>query len=176
MQHCLIALGSNLGDRKSHLQRALTDITQLSNLEVVGLSRIYETAPVGGPDNQGAYLNAALLAYTSRTPQDLLRALHDIEARHERERTIRWGPRTLDLDLLCYGATISSEPDLLLPHPRMHQRRFVMVPVCDVAPDYHHPVLKQTMKEILNSLPIETGDLQAISEQWEYDSIRSADT
>jgi 2-amino-4-hydroxy-6-hydroxymethyldihydropteridine diphosphokinase len=89
-----------------------------------------------------------------------------VEASRERERTVHWGPRTLDLDLLIYGDLVSDDPALEVPHPRQHQRRFVLVPVCDVAPDLVHPVLGRTMAELLADLPVEPGDLSPIADEW----------
>lgn len=163
---CLIALGSNLGDRLENLIVGIDELAVAEGVEIDTLSRLYETAPVGGPDRQGPYLNAALTATTTLAAADLLALLHRIEASRERERTVHWGPRTLDLDLLIYGDLVSDDPTLHVPHPRQHERRFVLVPVCDVAPDLVHPVLGRTMRDLLADLPVEPGDLTAIDEDW----------
>ena len=163
---CLIALGSNLGDRLENLIVGIDELAVAEGVEIDTLSRLYETAPVGGPDRQGPYLNAALTATTALGAAELLALLHRIEASRERERTIRWGPRTLDLDLLIYGDLVSDAPALQVPHPRQHERRFVLVPVCDVAPDLVHPVLGRTMRDLLADLPVEPGDLTAIDDDW----------
>ena len=92
--------------------------------------------------------------------------MHRIAAHHDRRRAVRWGPRTLDLDLLVFGDLISDEPDLYLPHPRMHERRFVLVPVCDLAADLRHPRLGQTMRKLLDALPVEPGDLTTVAADW----------
>ena len=162
----LIALGSNLGDRLDNLLAGVRAIAQTEGVDIVAVSQLYETAPVGGPDDQGAFLNAALLARTTVPADALLARLHEIEAGQERERVVHWGPRTLDLDLLVYGELVSDDPALLVPHPRQHERRFVLVPVCDVAPDLVHPRLGRTMRDLLADLPVEPGDLTAVSTDW----------
>ena len=163
---CLIALGSNLGDRLENLRVGIEELGNIDGLDIDEVSKLYETAPVGGPDEQGPYLNAALTATTTTSAADLLAQLHRVEAIRERERTIRWGPRTLDLDLLIYGDLVSDARALQVPHPRQHERRFVLVPVCDVAPDLVHPVLGRTMRDLLADLPVEPGDLTAIDDDW----------
>lgn len=163
---CLIALGSNLGDRLENLRVGLSQLAATDGVVVEAVSKLYETAPVGGPDEQGPYLNAALLATTTLDAEELLANLHRIEALRERERTIHWGPRTLDLDLLVHGDLVSDTPSLQVPHPRQHERRFVLVPVCDVAADFVHPALQRTMSELLADLPVEPGDLTAIDDDW----------
>jgi len=163
---CLIALGSNLGDRLENLLVGIDELAISEGVEIDTLSRLYETAPVGGPDEQGPYLNAALTLTTTLGAAELLALLHQIEASRERERTVHWGPRTLDLDLLVYGDLVSDVPELHVPHPRQHERRFVLVPVCDVAPDLVHPVLGRTMRDLLADLPVEPGDLTAIDDDW----------
>lgn len=171
---CLIALGSNLGDRLENLRVGIEELGNIDGLDIDEVSKLYETAPVGGPDEQGPYLNAALTATTTIGAADLLALLHRVEAIRERERTIRWGPRTLDLDLLIYGDLVSDDAALEVPHPRQHQRRFVLVPVCDVAPDVVHPVLGRTMRDLLAEVPVEPGDLTPIGDDWhEYEPVSS---
>ena len=97
---------------------------------------------------------------------DILADLHRIEADRNRVRRIRWGPRTLDLDLLVHGNTIIDTAELYVPHPRQHERRFVLVPVCDVAPDVIHPVLNRRMSDLLADLDVIDGDLTAVAQQW----------
>lgn len=163
---CLIAVGSNLGDRIDHLRAGIAAITGLDGVEITAVSALYETAPVGGPEQQGPYLNAALRVVTTRKAADLLADLHRIEADRNRVRRIRWGPRTLDLDLLVHGNTIIDTTELHVPHPRQHERRFVLVPVCDVAPDVIHPVLNRRMSDLLADLDVIDGDLTVVAQQW----------
>lgn len=127
----IVALGSNLGDRGAYLRFGLE---RLSN--VVAQSQVFETDPVGGPENQGPYLNMVAIVDTDLDPFALLRRLLQIEAEAERVRKVRWGPRTLDLDLLFYDdCTIQSE-ELTVPHPRFAERRFVLEPLAEVAPEH----------------------------------------
>jgi 2-amino-4-hydroxy-6-hydroxymethyldihydropteridine diphosphokinase len=171
---CVIALGSNLGDRLENVRAGATRLRDTDGIDVVAFSTLYETAPVGGPDNQGPYLNAALTADTTLAADDLLALLHQIEADRERQRLVHWGPRTLDLDLLVHGDLVTGTDDatdsLQVPHPRMHERRFVMVPVCDVAPDLVHPRLGRTMRDLLADLPVEPGDLTALTDNWQTET------
>jgi 2-amino-4-hydroxy-6-hydroxymethyldihydropteridine diphosphokinase len=129
-----LGLGSNLGDRLAHLQRAVDALAAVDGIDVVAVSRVYETAPVGGPE-QDDFLNAVLAVDTSLEPAALLAAAQAAEQGEQRVRTVRWGPRTLDVDILRYGDERVSTPDLEIPHPRMHERAFVLAPLHDVAPD-----------------------------------------
>jgi 2-amino-4-hydroxy-6-hydroxymethyldihydropteridine diphosphokinase len=128
----VIALGSNLGDRLANLQQGL-DALCGDGLECQAVSAVYETAPVGGPA-QDDFLNAVLLARTSLPAGQVLRVCQRAEAALGRVRTIRWGPRTLDVDVIAYGADVSDDPELTLPHPRAHERAFVLAPWLDVDP------------------------------------------
>jgi dihydroneopterin aldolase/2-amino-4-hydroxy-6-hydroxymethyldihydropteridine diphosphokinase len=123
----VLALGSNLGDRLSTLQAGVDALAAEPGIEVVRASGVVETAPVGGPE-QDDYLNAVLLVRCSLSPRDLLAACHRAEAGQGRERLVRWGPRTLDVDVVTYDALVSADPTLTLPHPRAHERAFVLVP------------------------------------------------
>jgi 2-amino-4-hydroxy-6-hydroxymethyldihydropteridine diphosphokinase len=127
-----IALGSNLGDRAAHLQFAVDALSGADGVEVVAVSRVYETAPVGGPP-QDAYLNAVAAVDTDRTPHALLALGQGIERDAQRVRNERWGPRTLDVDILLYDDQRVNDPELTLPHPRMWERGFVLAPLRDVA-------------------------------------------
>ena len=129
MTRAFLALGSNLGDREQHLRGAIESMP-----DVVAVSPVYETDPVGGPE-QGAFLNMVAALDTDRSPRELLQLCHQLEEAAGRVRTVHWGPRTLDVDLLWVDGTTVDEPDLQVPHPRMRERAFVMVPLRDVAPD-----------------------------------------
>ncbi len=126
----LLGLGSNLGDRRLHLKEAIASLSG-----VVAVSPVYETEAVGGPSGQGAYLNCVVELDTDLSPRDLLGVCHRLESAANRVRDIRWGPRTLDVDILWHEQGPVDEPDLQIPHPRMYERLFVMAPLADVAPD-----------------------------------------
>ena len=128
-----LGIGSNLGERLGYLQLAVDHLAGADGVTVVGVSPVYETAPVGGPE-QPDYLNAVIAVDTTLTPHDLLRVAHSIEAEAERVRTVRWGPRTLDVDVLLVGDERVDDPDLVIPHPRMAERAFVVVPLADLDP------------------------------------------
>lgn len=129
-----LGIGSNLGDRLAYLQLAVDELAARPDIEVVAVSPVYETAPVGGPP-QDAYLNAVVAIDTPLEPHELLRACRQIEERAERVRGERWGPRTLDVDVLLLDDCRSDDPELTLPHPRMWERGFVLAPLRDVAPE-----------------------------------------
>ena len=136
-----VALGSNLGDRAAWLVAGREDLAGLHQTRELGASAIYETAPVG-PVDQGAYLNAVVVLETELPPRVLLGHMLAIEASHGRTRdpqTERFGPRTLDLDLLLYGDECVDEPGLEVPHPRLHERAFVLEPLCEVGSELVHP-------------------------------------
>ncbi len=148
-----IGLGSNQGDRELNLLRAVAELGKLPDSRVTGLSPFYETSPVGVTD-QPFFLNAVLKLSTVLDPHGLLQRLQDIECTaFRRKRALRWGPRTMDLDLLLFGDLVISCDDLTIPHPRMAERRFVLEPLCTLAPDLLHPVLGRSMRELLTELP-----------------------
>lgn len=132
MSRAVLALGANLGDRLAALRDAVAALAREVGVDAV--SPIYETAPVGGPEQQD-YLNAVVLVTTTLAPRDLLALAHRVEAAAGRERLERWGPRTLDVDVVAYDEVVSDDPDLTLPHPRAHERAFVLRPWLDLDPD-----------------------------------------
>jgi 2-amino-4-hydroxy-6-hydroxymethyldihydropteridine diphosphokinase len=143
-----IALGSNVGDRAGHLQHAISRLRTL--LDDVRVSRFYETAPVGTPGPQAPFLNLAVVGDTALSARGLLSALLAIEQERGRERPYAMAPRTLDLDLVLFGEATINEPDLVVPHPRFRERRFVLEPLAEIAPEMTDPATKKTVKELLN--------------------------
>jgi 2-amino-4-hydroxy-6-hydroxymethyldihydropteridine diphosphokinase len=140
-----VGIGSNLGDRARHLADAVAALREDPELEVVRLSSVYETAPQGGPP-QPDYLNAVVALRTGLPAGPLLERLLAVEARAGRTRSgVADEPRTLDLDLLLYGGAKIDEPGLVVPHPRLHERPFVLEPLAELAPDLVHPVLGETV-------------------------------
>jgi 2-amino-4-hydroxy-6-hydroxymethyldihydropteridine diphosphokinase len=147
---CAIALGSNLGDRHAHLDFAVSRLSTI--LEQLKPSHRYETNAVGVPEPQPPYLNAAAVGKTTMTARELLEVLLAVERERHRERPSRHAPRTLDLDLILFGDAVIDEPDLLVPHPRFRERRFVLQPLADVAPDLRDPVTNHTIADLLGRL------------------------
>jgi 2-amino-4-hydroxy-6-hydroxymethyldihydropteridine diphosphokinase len=149
-ENVAIALGSNLGDSRRILQSALTTLDTRPGIRVLQRSRFYHTAPVGPP--QPDYLNACAILETHLSPHALLQGLLQVERQFGRERRQRWGPRRLDLDLLLYGDCIIDTPDLIVPHPRMTERAFVLVPLAELAPHWVHPVTKRAIADLVNQV------------------------
>jgi 2-amino-4-hydroxy-6-hydroxymethyldihydropteridine diphosphokinase/dihydroneopterin aldolase/2-amino-4-hydroxy-6-hydroxymethyldihydropteridine diphosphokinase len=146
-----IGLGSNIGDRKANLDRAIDMFRELNGIEVTAVSSYYNTAPVGYTE-QPDFLNAVIELRTTLPVSRLLEVCRDIEKSLKRERTIRWGPRTIDLDILLYGDVMVNQESLTVPHPRMHERDFVMRPLNEIAPKAYHPVFKQTIDEMYRGM------------------------
>jgi 2-amino-4-hydroxy-6-hydroxymethyldihydropteridine diphosphokinase len=145
----LISLGSNLGDRAAILDGAIAALGEVPGVVVRSVSSYHETEPVGGPPGQGPFLNAAAALETTLSPRGLLHALQSIENRFGRIRTVRWGERTLDLDLILFGDSVIDEPDLIVPHPRFADRRFVLAPLAEVAPEAVDPTSGETVARLL---------------------------
>ena len=147
-----VALGSNLGDRGSIFSTTIRALEADASLDLIAASPVFETDPVG-PGEQGAYFNAVVCLRTGLAPPTLLRLLQDIEVSLGRDRSeaaVRWGPRTIDLDILFYGERRIETPDLVIPHPRAHERAFVLVPMAALAPDFVHPVLGSSMQTLVS--------------------------
>jgi 2-amino-4-hydroxy-6-hydroxymethyldihydropteridine diphosphokinase len=145
----LIALGSNLGQREKYVAAALNALQTTKEVEVAKVSSLYETEPVGGPSGQQKYINAVAMIRTSLSAPRLLKVCQRIEDSFERKRSVKYGPRTIDLDILAFDKAIISEPKLMIPHPLMHERRFVMEPLAEIAPNWIHPLLEMSAKQLL---------------------------
>ena len=149
MSEAFIGIGANLGNRVETLKRAVYNLSE--SVCLVGASRIYETEPIGFKD-QPAYLNAVLKIETQMGARTLLNHLLALELEFGRIRKEKWGPRILDLDILLYGVEVIEEEGLHIPHPHLHLRSFVLAPLCDLAPDDHHPKLDKSYSELLESI------------------------
>lgn len=147
MEHDIfLAIGTNLGDRLANLRAALHSLPP--DVELVAVSRIYETPPWGFTD-QPAFLNMVIHAWTRLSPESLLSKLKQAEVQIGREPGFRWGPRLIDLDILFYDELILDSPPLVIPHKRLHERAFVLVPLADVAAEFVHPVFGKTVRALL---------------------------
>jgi 2-amino-4-hydroxy-6-hydroxymethyldihydropteridine diphosphokinase len=152
MPVCLIGLGSNQGNRHEILDAAVARLRECPQVTLIARSAWHETAPIGGPVGQEDFLNGALTLETSLAPHELLAVLRQIEDQFGRQRTGRWAPRTIDLDLLLYDELVLNTPTLVLPHPRLAVRRFVLAPAAEVAGAMRHPTIRWTVARLLEHL------------------------
>lgn len=146
-----IAAGSNLGDKEETLKEAIYKIDKRKDCVVTKVSNFYTTDPVGYED-QDQFVNCVFEINTLQTPSELMDTLLEVEKDFKRERIIRWGPRTLDLDIIFYNDIISYDEHILIPHPRAHERQFVMKPMCDINPYYVHPIYRKRVMDISSEL------------------------
>lgn len=146
-----IGIGSNMGDRYKNILAAEKEINNSSSSKVIQISKIYETEPVGYLD-QNYFLNCVFKITTILTPVELLKLLLETEKILKRKRIIHWGPRTIDLDILFFNNFVISSTDLIIPHPRLHERMFVLKPLCDLAPELIHPIEKKSCFKISKKL------------------------
>lgn len=153
-QFAFLGLGGNIGDRLGYLQRAVDLLHADERSRVDAVSSVYETVPLGGPE-QGPYLNIAVRLATRRTPRRLLAVCQRVEQALGRVRTVRWGPRTVDVDILLYGDRVITRPDLEIPHPRLAERAFALVPLIEVAPGQRLPDGRSLPAALARLAPIE---------------------
>lgn len=150
MTDVYLLLGSNEGDRQAWLQQAVEQLAALGNIN--SQSALYQTA-AWGIEDQPAFLNMALRLQTELHPLELLQKIHDIEQHLGRQRTLKWGQRTLDIDILFYGDAVIDLPELKVPHPYLQERRFALVPLNEITPDFLHPGLNKTISQLLDECP-----------------------
>lgn len=175
METVFIGLGSNVGDRVDLCNRAVTLLSLLPHSRVVSVSRLYETEPIhdGANPGEGWFLNGVLRIETDLPPRHLLSILREIEQALGRDQDNRSGPRTMDLDLLFYGNRTIHEPDLIVPHPRLHRRRFVLMPLSEIAPLWTHPVSQRSMHQLLAEVE-DHSEVRPLSPQPLFQSVPSS--
>ncbi len=153
MSTVYIGLGSNLGNKKENIQKALDLLNNTEGILILKISSLYETEPVGYED-QDWFINAVAQIETSISPQEILKIFKEIEAQIGREESIRWGPRKIDLDILFYDQLIYKSSDLEIPHPRLHERAFVLVPLAEINKELIHPIYNKSISALISGLNI----------------------
>ncbi len=148
-----IGLGSNIGDRERNIVNAITRIDACKEICIKNKSGFYNTKPIGGPP-QPDYVNCVIELETEIEPQRMLGEFKEIELELGRRPGVRWGPRIIDIDILLYGNRIINDHNIKIPHERMHERTFVLEPLCEISPDFEHPVLRKTICELLKELRV----------------------
>jgi 2-amino-4-hydroxy-6-hydroxymethyldihydropteridine diphosphokinase len=151
-----LSLGSNLGDRQAHLRQAILQLGSIG--QITAISSYYETEPVDFTD-QPWFLNCALALETNKTPIELMRSILEIERAMGRERVQKKGPRIIDIDILLFADTVLDSKELTIPHPAMHERRFVLEPLAEIAAEARHPALNKTIRELLDKMPTQEGQV-----------------
>ncbi len=161
MAQLFLSLGSNQGSRERVLSDALSTLAERVSGETVTVSPLYETAPVGGPP-QDWFLNCVACFSTDANPELILEEIHTVESMFGRERTVQWGPRTIDIDILFYDDLVVNIDTLVIPHPLLHDRLFVLEPLCVIAPDLVHPVLNKTVIVLRDEIQAVVAETQLI--------------
>ena len=160
-----LGFGGNLGHPRETFRSARENLSRHHQICVLRSSSLYSSPAVGGPAGQPDYLNAVLMIATTLSPRELLRVCQEQELAAGRERKIRWDARTLDIDLLLYADRGIAEPDLEVPHPRLHQRHFTLLPLLELDADLRHPLLKRTLKDLLQQLP-PSEEIRVVQRNW----------
>jgi len=160
-----LGFGGNLGNPLSNFRLAREELAKHPQISVILCSPLYQTPPVGGPEGQPDFLNSVVEIRTGLLPLELLQLCRQIEDCAGRVRDLHWGPRTLDIDLLLIDDLVLDVPHLTLPHPRLHQRHFVLLPLNDLAPQLNHPIMNETINQLLEMLPEADGIIR-INEAW----------
>jgi len=163
-----LALGGNLGEPRQTFRDAVKQIQQHPQIQLVATSSLYQTPAIGGPPGQPDYLNAVLELTTALSPQELLDFCQQIEDAAGRTREVRWAARTLDIDLLLYAQQTQTTATLKLPHPRLHERHFVLLPLVELAADFEHPKLRKSAAELLAALP-PAEEISRLEKEWTTD-------
>ncbi len=149
-----LSLGSNIGEKIYYINQAISMINKIDGTNITAISSIYNTPPIGYTE-QDFFLNCAVEIMTTLTPIQLLHQIQSIEKTLGRERTIKWGPRSIDIDIIFFDQLIINEPDIQIPHPHLQDRAFVMLPLNDINSEFLHPYYKKTVRELLSQLPTE---------------------